>query len=144
MKTTWIVSCAALLAVTHFALCDTNPDGVKPVHAPSVQPTIAASSDSRADSAAPVSAISDWQVSTGPSHPQKVAGVPNFGKLNEHVWRSGQPTRDGYLLLKSQGLKTVVNLRSEFPQDKDLVPPGVQYIYIPIRDEHAPTLEQAQ
>jgi tyrosine-protein phosphatase OCA1 len=74
----------------------------------------------------------------------KTAGVPNFGKLNDHIWRSGQPTRAGYSLLVSQGLKTVVNLREEFPQDKDLIPQGVQYIYIPIKDEHAPTEEQAR
>jgi protein tyrosine phosphatase (PTP) superfamily phosphohydrolase (DUF442 family) len=74
----------------------------------------------------------------------KTAGVPNFGKLNDHIWRSGQPSRAGYRLLASQGLKTVVNLREEFPQDKDLIPAGVQYIYIPIKDEHAPTQEQAQ
>src|SRR5690348_5566868 len=47
-------------------------------------------------------------------------GVPNFGKLNANIWRSGQPSREGYANLAKQGLKTVVNLREEFPQDKDL------------------------
>src|SRR5580658_3087290 len=79
-----------------------------------------------------------------PTAPIKAAGVPNFGKLNDHIWRSGQPTKAGYQLLASQGLKTVVNLRSEYPQDRDLIPDGVKYVYIPIRDEHAPTNEQAQ
>jgi protein tyrosine/serine phosphatase len=73
-----------------------------------------------------------------------MAGVRNFGKLNNNIWRSGQPSREGYKLLASKGLKTVVNLREEFPQDKDLIPPGVKYIYIPIKDEHAPTQEQAE
>ena len=38
----------------------------------------------------------------------------------------------------------MVNLREEYPQDKDIVPEGVKYVYIPITDEHAPTPEQAK
>jgi protein-tyrosine phosphatase len=93
------------------------------------------------DSAA---AKATWTVSSAPAQRVKLPGVPNFGKLNDNIWRSGQPTGEGYRLLASQGLKTVVNLREEYPQDKDLIPTGVQYIYIPIKDEHAPTQEQAQ
>ncbi len=75
---------------------------------------------------------------------QKTDGVPNFGKLNDLIWRSGQPSADGYKNLAAQGLKTVVNLREEFPQDKDRIPQGVKYVYIPIKDEHEPTPEQAK
>lgn len=85
-----------------------------------------------------------WPETTAPSHRAKESGVPNFGRLNDHVWRSGQPTRDGYQHLATEGLKTVVNLREEFPQDKELLPAGVKYVYIPVKDEHAPTEEQAR
>jgi len=70
--------------------------------------------------------------------------VPNFGKLNDVLWRSGQPSKEGYQLLAAQGLKTVINFRVEFPQDKERVPDGVNYVYIPIINDHAPTEAQAQ
>jgi tyrosine-protein phosphatase OCA1 len=93
---------------------------------------------------APASLNAAWPTSNAVSHRIKADGVPNFGKLNDYIWRSGQPTREGYQLLAKQGLKTVVNLREEFPQDKDLIPQGVRYVYLPIKDEHAPTDEQAK
>ncbi len=70
--------------------------------------------------------------------------MPNFGKLNDNIWRSGQPTREGYRGLAAAGLKTVVNLRQECPQDKDLLPEGINSVYIPIKDDHEPTVEQAK
>jgi protein tyrosine phosphatase (PTP) superfamily phosphohydrolase (DUF442 family) len=123
-------------------MCDNNSDNKSGSTLSSGSPTNASAGAAAVN--AQTSAISTWTVSTIRSHPQKVAGVPNFGKLNDRIWRSGQPTRDGYQLLAKQGLKTVVNLREEFPQDKDLIPEGVRYIYIPIKDEHAPSQEQAQ
>lgn len=85
-----------------------------------------------------------WPDSKSPAHRTQSSGVPNFGKLNDFIWRSGQPTKEGYQTLVTGGLKTVVNLRGEFPQDKELVPQGVRYMYIPIRDDHEPTDEQAK
>jgi len=95
-------------------------------------------------SAPAVGSLLNWPDTGQPVHRTKVGGVPNFGKLNAAVWRSGQPSREGYALLAKQGLKTVVNLREEFPQDKELLPSGVRYIYIPIKDEHEPSAEQAR
>jgi protein tyrosine phosphatase (PTP) superfamily phosphohydrolase (DUF442 family) len=85
-----------------------------------------------------------YKTSADPVHRTSVKGVRNFGKLNDFIWRSGQPTAEGYKALAGLGLKTVVNLRKEFPGDKDLLPEGVKYVYIPITDEHAPTPEQAK
>jgi protein tyrosine/serine phosphatase len=104
---------------------------------------LADATNSAQSNSLPVSAgASAWQHTTAPTHPMKKSGVPNFGKLNDYLWRSGQPTKEGYSQLASEGLKTVVNLRAEFPQDKDLLPDGVRYVYIPIKDGHAPTVEQ--
>lgn len=97
-----------------------------------------------AAAAAPAHVKEAWTATTDLTHRLVARGVPNFGKLNDHIWRSGQPTADGYKLLAKLGLKTVVNLREEYPQDKDLLPDGVRYVYIPITDEHAPTAEQAK
>ena len=85
-----------------------------------------------------------WHATATPTHRKVEKGVPNFGKLNDFIWRSGQPTGEGYKALAMQGLKTVVNLREEYPQDKDIVPEGVKYVYIPITDQQAPTPEQAK
>jgi len=96
------------------------------------------------DSAPAPAAAKAYQITAEPTHRTVAKGVPNFGKLNENIWRSGQPSADGYSQLAKQGLKTVVNLREEYPQDKDLIPEGVKYVYIPITDQHAPTVEQAK
>ena len=94
--------------------------------------------------AAAATTAASWHATMEPTHRIVAKGVPNFGKLNDNIWRSGQPTTEGYQQLAALGLKTVVNLRKEFPQDKDLLPQGVNYVYIPITDEHAPTAEQAK
>lgn len=85
-----------------------------------------------------------WPASSHPVQRLVEAGVPNFGMMNKQIWRSGQSTREGYQRLKAMGLKTVINLRSEFPQDKLRLPRGVRYVYIPVRDNHPPTKEQAR
>ncbi|HLJ54334.1 MAG TPA: tyrosine-protein phosphatase [Chthonomonadaceae bacterium] len=85
-----------------------------------------------------------WAASARPSTREVEKGLPNFGKLNAAVWRSGAPRAEGYARLAEIGVKTVVNLQKENPSEKDRVPAGVNYVYIPITDEHAPTKEQAQ
>src|SRR5580704_14476189 len=66
--------------------------------------------------------VAQWCVTDKPSRRRVASGLPDFGQLNEHVWRSGQPTRQGFQTLADMHIKTVVNLRAEFPQEKDLVP----------------------
>lgn len=88
--------------------------------------------------------VTAWTVTVAPVHKAKAKGVPNFGKLNDHVWRSGQPTKEGYASLKEMGVKTIVNLRKEAPSDKTQLPDGINYVNIEIPDERAPTPEQAQ
>lgn len=96
--------------------------------------------------------VTTLQNSSPPTWPQTLEpvrrmverGVPNFGRLNDRVWRSGQPSRAGYQSLAAQGLKTVVNLRKESQVDKDFLPEGVRYFYIPITDSRPPTDAQAE
>jgi protein tyrosine phosphatase (PTP) superfamily phosphohydrolase (DUF442 family) len=85
-----------------------------------------------------------WPTSDTPSRRSKAKGVPNFGKLNAAVWRSGQPSKEGMEELAKMGVKTIVNLQLENPQEKDIVPAGVHYFYIPVKDENAPTEEQGK
>ena len=132
MKTVWNILCVSLIGYASIAAAmgdnghSTSDANIKPELSTAAAPKL------------------EWKVSTDPVHRSNIKGVPNFGKLNDEIWRSGQPTREGYELLAKQGLKTVVNLREEFPQDKDLIPDGIHYVYIPIPDEHAPTADQAR
>jgi tyrosine-protein phosphatase SIW14 len=111
-------------------------------------PAVAAekSETSAATTVAPTTApaIVTWPLTLAPVKKVKEKGLPNFGKLNEFIWRSGQPSKEGYARLKELGVKTIVNLRKEAPADKEKLPEGINYINIPIVDERAPTAEQAQ
>ena len=124
--------CAVLLMAAPFALADDGPPRVE-------TPAQIGGAAGRGVDANP-----SWPAARTPVGPIPERGVPNFGRLNADIWRSGQPTGEGYRRLAAEGLKTVVNLRVEFPQDRALVPQGVRYIYIPIRDQHEPTESQAK
>ena len=43
----------------------------------------------------------------------RIEGVPNSGKINEHLFRGAQPRDPGLLELKKLGISTIVNLRDE-------------------------------
>ena len=45
-------------------------------------------------------------------------GVPNLHKITTNLYRSAQPTAEGFQSLKKMGIKTVINLRS-FNSDRD-------------------------
>jgi protein tyrosine/serine phosphatase len=48
----------------------------------------------------------------------ELAGVENFHKVSEQLYRGAQPTAEGMKQLEKLGIKTVVNLRS-FHSDRD-------------------------
>jgi protein tyrosine/serine phosphatase len=50
--------------------------------------------------------------------PITMAGVGNLHKINEGLYRSAQPTREGMINLEKMGIKTVINLRA-FHSDSD-------------------------
>ena len=45
------------------------------------------------------------------STPVDLPGVPNARCVSEHLYRGGQPTREGFASLKRLGVKTIINLR---------------------------------
>lgn len=55
-----------------------------------------------------------------PKEAQKIEldGVPNFYKIDEHIYRCAQPTDKGFQNLEKFGIKTVINLRN-FHSDDD-------------------------
>jgi protein tyrosine/serine phosphatase len=61
-------------------------------------------------------------------------GVRNFAEVDEHVYRGGQPTAEGFANLAKKGIKTVIDLRSgdsrgEAALVKKL---GMKYVHVPM------------
>lgn len=65
-----------------------------------------------------------------------LAGLPNFAKVSDTLYRGAQPTAEGFRTLKSMGIKTVVSLRM-LHSDRDLlVGTGLQYLRIEAKAWH--------
>jgi len=50
----------------------------------------------------------------------EVAGVTNFHKVSDDLYRGAQPTKEGMEELKKLGIKTIINLRSEHSDADEL------------------------
>ena len=57
--------------------------------------------------------------------------LPNFKQVSEHIYRGGQPLGDGYNLLKSKGIKTIINLRGV--DSGESYSAEFRYIHLPIQ-----------
>ncbi len=62
--------------------------------------------------------------------------LPNFHRVNETLFRGGQPKPGGFELLSRLGIKTVVNLRDddnrEAQEELDVQHAGLRYFNIPL------------
>ncbi|MEZ4528949.1 MAG: dual specificity protein phosphatase family protein [Desulfobacterales bacterium] len=69
-----------------------------------------------------------------PAHwarPMEISGLPNFHQVSPVLYRSAQPSAEGFAELKKMGVRTVVNLRS-FHSDAELLKDtGLHYESIP-------------
>jgi protein tyrosine phosphatase (PTP) superfamily phosphohydrolase (DUF442 family) len=72
--------------------------------------------------------------------PQAVPGIENFQAVDDHVWRGGLPSDDGYRALAAAGVTTVVDLRSDYDAGDDalLRNLGITLVRVPMRDGQAP------
>jgi tyrosine-protein phosphatase SIW14 len=71
------------------------------------------------------------------------AGVPNFQKVNDSVYRGAQPTEEGFKNLAAMGVKTVVDLRepgehSQAREEAWVKADGMRYVSVPLRGMSAP------
>ena len=70
-------------------------------------------------------------------------GVPNFHKVNDGLYRGGQPSHEGFESLAKLGIKTVVDLRipqSQSNWEKRLVESlGMRYVHIPLHGGETPS-----
>ncbi|CAK8721450.1 Protein tyrosine/serine phosphatase [Candidatus Electrothrix aarhusensis] len=63
-------------------------------------------------------------------------GVLNFHKLSDTLYRSEQPSAEGFANLKAMGIKTIINLRS-FHSDRDEIErSGISYEHIFMKTWH--------
>ena len=77
----------------------------------------------------------------------RVRGIPNAGRINNHLYRGGQPKSQGLAELKKLGITTVVDLRGE---DSDTIAwerqqadsLGMRFVHIPVSGWSSPTDEQ--
>jgi len=73
-------------------------------------------------------------------------GIKNFGRVNEHIYRGGQPEGDDYRQLVALGVKTVVDLRRDNePGAKAAAEKaGLRYINLPMEPKSYPEEEAAK
>jgi protein tyrosine/serine phosphatase len=77
----------------------------------------------------------------------RIEGVPNSGKINDHLFRGAQPRDPGLVELKKLGITTIVNLRQEDPskmdrEEKRAESLGIRFVHIPVNEWSPPTNEQ--
>ncbi|HZS08764.1 MAG TPA: tyrosine-protein phosphatase [Blastocatellia bacterium] len=66
--------------------------------------------------------------------------IENFGQVNDHIYRGGQPKGDNYRQLAALGVKTVVDLRGDAEPDarSSAEQAGLRYINLPLEPKHYP------
>ncbi|MGB8475408.1 MAG: dual specificity protein phosphatase family protein [Candidatus Acidiferrum sp.] len=77
----------------------------------------------------------------------RIAGVPNAGKISDHLYRGAQPRATGLRALKKLGITTIVDLRKEDPEkiaweEKTSESLGIQFVRIPVNGWSPPTNDQ--
>ena len=65
-----------------------------------------------------------------------VQGIKNFHQVDQHVYRGGQPDRDGFAYLAKIGVKTVIDLREPGDRSRDeeafVTSVGMKYVNVPM------------
>ena len=91
-------------------------------------------------------AASTWaRETTTTAAPVAVQGIDNLRAVDNHVWRGGAPTTEGYKALAQAGVTTVVDLRAEEGIENDAKAVrdlGMTMVHIPIRDGQTPSREE--
>lgn len=77
----------------------------------------------------------------------RVAGVPNAGRVSEHLYRGAQPREGGLKHLKNLGISTIVDLRGEDAgsrdrERKEAESLGIRFISLPLGGFSPPNKDQ--
>jgi tyrosine-protein phosphatase SIW14 len=68
--------------------------------------------------------------------PIELAGVPNFHKVSNDLYRGVQPTAEGFRQLKNFGVRTIINLRSLHSDREKIANTGLAYENINMKPWH--------
>ncbi len=72
-----------------------------------------------------------------PSEEARHKELPNFGRVNERLYRGGQPQKGGIQKLASLGVNTIINLRDDdqraLAEEKEATSQGLRYFNIPFK-----------
>jgi|SRR5262245_24591043 len=66
------------------------------------------------------------------TEPLSTKDIPRFHMIAAGLYRGGQPGHDGFEFLKKNGIKTVINLRTENDEEVIVKKLGMNYVHIPI------------
>jgi protein tyrosine/serine phosphatase len=85
-------------------------------------------------------------IQTASCQSDKERGLPNFGRVTDHLYRGGQPTSDGYKSLRAMSVGIVVDLREkpveEANEKREVESLGMKSIEIPWSANHDPSSAQ--
>ena len=71
--------------------------------------------------------------------------IKNFGQMDERFYRGARPNQRDFQALKNLGIKTVIDLTDNTPEEKGFVEAvGMQYVNIAIPDKKDPSEAQIQ
>ncbi|MCE1228821.1 MAG: tyrosine-protein phosphatase [Firmicutes bacterium] len=63
-------------------------------------------------------------------------GVTNFAKVDQALWRGGQPTAEGFKALQKAGVRTIISFRHDHDDAELLKGTGLRYLRLPSRAWH--------
>src|SRR5436305_2595325 len=77
------------------------------------------------------------------AHGQQPAGLENFHKVSENLYRGAQPTEEGIASLAKLGVKTVLDLREfdgrSVAEKKAVEAGGMRYVNVPMQGTNTPS-----
>jgi protein tyrosine/serine phosphatase len=87
-----------------------------------------------------------WWTAADSSEKHAAEGVPNFGIINEHLYRGAQPTSVGFETLRRLGVQRVVRLsmgeEGSNAEEREVRGLGMDFVAIPWSTQHDPTDDQ--
>jgi protein tyrosine/serine phosphatase len=94
----------------------------------------------------PVSAASDRNKEREKRSEVEESDVKNFGRVNDHIYRGGQPDDDEYRELAAIGIKTVIDLREDAERyaRRSTEGAGMRYVNLPLNAKRPPTVQESE
>jgi tyrosine-protein phosphatase SIW14 len=142
-RTTWRALLASALLTGTLAIPAVAADDASVATPVTTEPVAAAATVAAQTAAAPaaaVAAVADQAAEL------VFAELPNFHRVDDHVFRGAQPKAGGLAKLKELGVRTIVNLRFERGQSKaeeaEARALGLEYVSIPMYGLIPPTAAQ--